>query len=66
MKAKLVLPLLAVLSLPAWGQQVEMKAVKEKIPTYQIGSPEVDPIFLPGVFTREQRVTFIRIRCMMC
>ena len=38
MKAKLVLPLLAVLSLPAWGQQVEMKAVKEKIPTYQIGS----------------------------
>ena len=45
MKAKLVLPLLAVLSLPAWGQQVEMKAVKEKLPTYQIGSPEVDPIF---------------------
>ena len=48
MKAKLVLPLLAVLSLPAWGQQVEMKAVKEKIPTYQIGSPEVDPIFFTG------------------
>ena len=44
MKAKLVLPLLAVLSLPAWGQQVEMKAVKEKIPTYQIGSPQFDEI----------------------
>lgn len=56
MKAKLVLPLLAVLSLPAWGQQVEMKAVKEKIPTYQIGSPEVDPIFLPDVLSGSGRL----------
>lgn len=33
---------------PIWGQQVNMKSVTEKIPTYQIGNPEVDPIFFTG------------------
>lgn len=33
---------------PLWGQQVNMKSITEKIPTYQIGSPEIDPIFFTG------------------
>lgn len=41
------LPLLCLLALPLSGQ-VKMQSVKEKIPTYQIGSPEVDPIFFTG------------------
>ena len=48
MKAKLVLPLLMAMAMPAWGQQVEMKSVTEKIPTYEIGNPEIDPIFFTG------------------
>ena len=39
--------LLAAMTIPAWGQ-VKMEAVSEKIPTYQIGNPEVDPIFFTG------------------
>lgn len=33
---------------PLWGQQVDMRAVTEKIPTYPIGNPEIDPIFFTG------------------
>lgn len=43
-----ILPLLLLSVLPALGQQVNMKAVQEKIPTYNIGSPETDPIFFTG------------------
>ena len=43
-----ILPLLLLSALPAFGQQVNMRAVPEKIPTYNIGSPETDPIFFTG------------------
>lgn len=33
---------------PLCGQQVNMRAVTEKIPTYPIGNPAVDPIFFTG------------------
>lgn len=47
MKTKMLASLLAAMAIPAWGQ-VKMEAVSEKIPTYQIGNPEVDPIFFTG------------------
>ena len=47
MKSKF-LPLLLLCTSPLLGQQVNMKSVTEKIPTYQIGSPEIDPIFFTG------------------
>lgn len=47
MKSKF-LPLLLLCAGSLWGQQVNMKSVTEKIPTYQIGSPEIDPIFFTG------------------
>ena len=47
MKSKF-LPLLLLCTSPLWGQQVNMKSITEKIPTYQIGSPEIDPIFFTG------------------
>lgn len=42
----IVLGLLCVA--PVCGQQVDMRAVTEKIPTYPIGNPEIDPIFFTG------------------
>mgnify|MGYP000098291492 FL=1 len=33
---------------PLLAQEVHMKSVTEKIPTYQIGAPEIDPIFFTG------------------
>lgn len=33
---------------PLCGQQVQMRAVTENIPTYPIGNPEMDPIFFTG------------------
>ena len=33
---------------PLLAQEVNMKSVTEKIPTYQIGAPEIDPIFFTG------------------
>ena len=47
MKSKF-LPLLLLCAGTLWGQQVNMKSVTEKIPTYQIGAPEIDPIFFTG------------------
>ena len=47
MKSKF-LPLLLLCASPLLGQQVNMKSITEKIPTYQIGSPEIDPIFFTG------------------
>lgn len=47
MRTKLI-PLLLLSAAPLFGQQVNMKAVSEKIPTYQIGNPEIDPIFFTG------------------
>lgn len=47
MKSKF-LPLLLLCAGSLWGQQVNMKSVTEKIPTYQIGNPEIDPIFFTG------------------
>lgn len=42
-----LLPLLCLCALPLSGQ-VQMQSVQEKIPTYTIGNPEVDPIFFTG------------------
>lgn len=42
------MPFLLLCVSPLWGQQVNMKSITEKIPTYQIGSPEIDPIFFTG------------------
>lgn len=42
------IPLLLLCASPLLGQQVNMKSITEKIPTYQIGSPEIDPIFFTG------------------
>lgn len=47
LKSKLV-PFLLFCALPVMAQQVNMGIVKEKIPTYKIGNPEVDPIFFTG------------------
>lgn len=47
MKTKLI-PLLLLSVAPLLGQQVNMKSVPEKIPTYKIGEPEIDPIFFTG------------------
>lgn len=48
MKSKLV-PFLWLCAAPLLtAQQVEMRAVKEKIPTYAVGQPEIDPIFFIG------------------
>lgn len=47
MKCKLI-PLLCLSVAPLFGQQVHMEAVQEKIPTYQIGNPEINPIFFTG------------------
>ena len=35
---------------PLLAQEVHMKSVTEKIPTYQIGAPEIDPIFLSSTY----------------
>lgn len=43
----ILLSLLCVCAIPLCGQ-VKMQSVKEKIPTYAIGDPEVDPIFFTG------------------
>ncbi|MFV0581283.1 MAG: DUF5107 domain-containing protein [Parabacteroides gordonii] len=43
-----IMPFLLLCVSPLWGQQVNMKSITEKIPTYQIGSPEIDPIFFTG------------------
>lgn len=42
------LPILLLCATPLLGQEVHMKSVTEKIPTYQIGNPEIDPIFFTG------------------
>lgn len=42
------IPLLLLCASPLLGQEVNMKSITEKIPTYQIGSPEIDPIFFTG------------------
>lgn len=42
------IPLFLLCASPLLGQQVNMKSITEKIPTYQIGSPEIDPIFFTG------------------
>ena len=47
MKSKII-PLLLLCASPLLGQQVTMKSVTEKIPTYKIGDPEIDPIFFTG------------------
>jgi len=36
------------LTIPMMAQTVERRVVKESIPTYKIGAPEVDPIFFTG------------------
>lgn len=48
LKSKLVVPFMMLCALPVMAQQVNMGIVKEKIPTYKIGNPEVDPIFFTG------------------
>ena len=47
MKTKLI-PLFLLFVAPLMGQQVNMKSISGKIPTYKIGNPEVDPIFFTG------------------
>ena len=47
MNSKLLSALL-LCATPLLGQEVHMKSVTEKIPTYQIGAPEIDPIFFTG------------------
>ncbi|MEG1543110.1 MAG: DUF5107 domain-containing protein [Tannerellaceae bacterium] len=47
MKTTLI-PLLLLVISPLFGQEVNLKAVSEKIPTYPIGNAEVDPIFFTG------------------
>lgn len=42
------IPLLLCVSSLVMGQQVNMQSVTEKIPTYKIGDPEIDPIFFTG------------------
>lgn len=64
MKSKFI-PLLLLCASPLLGQEVNMKSVTEKIPTYQIGAPEIDPIFLPAAFIRVPKGIFILILCMM-
>jgi len=46
----LLITLLAVIltATPAFSQQVRMAVEQETIPTYQIGAPEVNPIFFTG------------------
>ena len=42
---------------PLLAQEVHMKSVTEKIPTYQIGAPEIDPIFFTGrVYQGSRRI----------
>lgn len=65
MKTKMLASLLAAMAIPAWGQ-VKMEAVSEKIPTYQIGNPEVDPIFSPVVSTKVPKGIFTLTLCMTC
>ena len=48
LKSKLVPLMFLFASFPLMAQQVNMGIVKEKIPTYKIGNPEVDPIFFTG------------------
>ena len=36
------------LALSVQAQNVDMKVVNETIPTYQVGAPEIDPIFFTG------------------
>ncbi|MGM9760321.1 MAG: DUF5107 domain-containing protein [Parabacteroides sp.] len=48
MKSKLVTCLLLCAAPLCAQQQVQMQSVTEKIPTYKIGAPEVDPIFFTG------------------
>ena len=43
-----LLPVLLLCATPLLGQEVRMKSVTEKIPTYQIGAPEINPIFFTG------------------
>ena len=43
-----MLPLMWCCAVSLMGQTVRMGIVKEKIPTYKIGNPEVDPIFFTG------------------
>lgn len=50
---------------PLLAQEVHMKSVTEKIPTYQIGAPEIDPIFLLVVFIKEQKDIFTLIPFMI-
>ncbi len=47
-KTKLVPLMMLFATLPVMAQHVNMGIVKEKIPTYKIGKPEVDPIFFTG------------------
>ena len=47
MNSKLLSALL-LCATPLLAQEVHMKSVTEKIPTYQIGAPEIDPIFFTG------------------
>lgn len=42
------LSILLLCAAPLLGQQVNMRSVTEKIPTYPIGAPEIDPIFFTG------------------
>ena len=43
-----ILPLILLCATPVLAQKVNMGIVKEKIPTYKVGNPEVDPIFFTG------------------
>lgn len=43
-----ILSILLLCAAPLLGQQVNMRSVTEKIPTYPIGAPEIDPIFFTG------------------
>ena len=43
-----LLPVLLLCATPLLGQEVRIKSVTEKIPTYQIGAPEINPIFFTG------------------
>lgn len=47
--AKFKLMLLSLVCInPIFGQEVKMESSTEKIPTYLIGNPEIDPIFFTG------------------
>lgn len=60
-----LLPVLLLCATPLLGQEVRMKSVTEKIPTYQIGAPEINPIFFTAVSIKEQKDISILTRSTM-